>query len=198
MINFEDIKLAVLGLGYVGLPLSIEFGKKINTAVFPGVQGGPLMHAIAAKAVAFGLALKSEFTEYQKQVVTNASHFAKTLQDKGYRIVSGGTDTHLFLVDLRSKGISGKEATGILSSVNITVNKNLIPFDPKPPAVASGIRIGTPAITTRGMKLVEMEKIAECIDLALTNKENLEQLEKIKVKVAELTKGFPLYPDLNL
>lgn len=174
-----------------------EFGKKINTAVFPGVQGGPLMHAIAAKAVAFGLALKSEFTEYQKQVVTNASHFAKTLQDKGYRIVSGGTDTHLFLVDLRSKGISGKEATGILSSVNITVNKNLIPFDPKPPAVASGIRIGTPAITTRGMKLVEMEKIAECIDLALTNKENLEQLEKIKVKVAELTKGFPLYPDLN-
>jgi len=174
-----------------------KFAKKINTAVFPGVQGGPLMHAIAAKAVAFGLALTNEFVEYQKQVVTNASHFAKALQAKGYRIVSGGTDNHLFLVDLGPKDISGKEATRILSSVNITVNKNLIPFDSKPPAVASGIRIGTPAVTTRGMKLVEMEKIAEYIDLALTGKDRPDQLDKIKVKVAELTKGFPLYPDLD-
>lgn len=174
-----------------------EFAKKINTAVFPGIQGGPLMHVIAAKAVAFKMAATSEFAEYQKQVVANASHLAKSLQNKGYRIVSGGTDTHLFLVDLRSKGVSGKEATLILGSVNITINKNLIPFDPKPPAVASGIRIGTPAVTTRGMRLVEMEKIAESIDLVLTNKDNFEILEKVRARVAELTKSFTLYSDIN-
>jgi len=171
-----------------------EFAKKINTAVFPGTQGGPLMHVIAAKAVAFGLALEPEFVEYQKQVVANASHFAKAMQDKGFRIVSGGTDTHLFLVDLQPKGITGKEATAVLGKVNITVNKNLIPFDPKPPAVASGIRIGTPAVTTRGMKVVEMTKIAECIDAALSNKDDNQALEKVEAQVAELTKGFPLYP----
>jgi len=174
-----------------------EFAKKIDTAVFPGGQGGPLMHVIAAKAVAFGLALREEFVEYQKQIVRNAKHFAKTLQEKGYRIVSGGTDTHLFLVDLTSKNITGKEASDILGKVNITVNKNLIPFDPKPPKVASGIRIGTPAITTRGMKEKEMEEISSFIDSALNNKDNLVELNNIKNKVLELTKRFPLYENLK-
>jgi len=170
-----------------------EFAKKINTAVFPGVQGGPLMHVIAAKAVAFGLALKAEFTQYQKQVVKNAKCFAKALENKGYRIVSGGTDSHLFLLDLRPKDISGKEATAALGEVNITVNKNLIPYDPKPPAVASGIRIGTPAVTTRGVKEADAEKIAEFIDRGLSNRDDLNQLKKIKKEVLEFTKRFPLY-----
>jgi glycine hydroxymethyltransferase len=174
-----------------------EFGKKIDTAVFPGVQGGPLMHVIAAKAVAFGLALGLEFVDYQKQVVKNASYFSKQMQDKNYRIISGGTDTHLFLVDLGPKNISGKKASVVLDEVNITVNKNLIPFDPKPPAVASGIRIGTPAITTRGMKESEIEKIAEYIDSAIDNKDNSQELKKIEEKVIELTNQFPLYPELG-
>ncbi|MBU1112635.1 MAG: serine hydroxymethyltransferase [Candidatus Omnitrophica bacterium] len=173
-----------------------EFSKKINTSVFPGIQGGPLMHVIAAKAVAFGLALEGSFIEYQKQVVANAAYFADCLQKKGYRVVSGGTDTHLFLLDLSPKAISGKEATAVLGKVNITVNKNLIPFDSKPPAVASGIRIGTPAVTTRGMKIIEMEKISDYIDLALSNKDNPKELESLLSKVSELTKGFPLYPQL--
>ena len=170
-----------------------EFGKKINTAVFPGVQGGPLMHVIAAKAVAFGLALHEDFVEYQKQVASNARYFAKQMENKGYRVVSGGTDTHLFLLDLRAKNISGKKTSQLLESVNITVNKNLIPFDPKPPAVASGIRIGTPAITTRGIKQDGIEKIVEFIDLALDNKDNHQELKKIKEKVIEFTKNYPLY-----
>lgn len=170
-----------------------EFAKKIDTAVFPGIQGGPLMHVIAAKAVAFGLALKDEFTQYQKQVVSNAQCFAKAIKEKGYRVVSGGTDSHLFLVDLRSKDISGKKATSVLGEVNITVNKNLIPFDPKPPAVASGIRIGTPAITTRGIKETDTEKIAEFIDRSLSNRDNLDELKKIKEEVFEFIKKFPLY-----
>ena len=174
-----------------------EFAKKIDTAVFPGGQGGPLMHVIAAKAVAFGLAQKEEFVEYQKQVVKNAKHFAKSLEEKGYRIVSGGTDTHLFLVDLISKNITGKDASDILGKVNITVNKNLIPFDPKPPKITSGIRIGTPAITTRGMKEKEMEEIGNFIDSALKNKDNPVELNNIKNKVLELTKRFPLYEDLK-
>ncbi len=170
-----------------------EFAKKINTAVFPGTQGGPLMHVIAAKAVAFGLALKDEFVGYQKQVVSNAKCFAKALEEKGYRIVSGGTDSHLFLVDLRPKDISGKKATSVLGEVNITVNKNLIPFDPKPPAVASGIRIGTPAVTTRGIKEADTEKIAEFIDKGLSNRDNPDELKKVKEEVLEFTKKFPLY-----
>ncbi len=174
-----------------------EFGKKIDTAVFPGVQGGPLMHVIAAKAVAFGLALLPGFADYQKQVVKNAAYFAQQMKDKNYRIVSGGTDTHLFLVDLSSKNISGKKASVVLDEVNITVNKNLIPFDPKPPAVASGIRIGTPAITTRGIKEAQIEKIAEYIDSALENKDNQEELKKIEEKVIQLTNQFPLYPELG-
>ncbi|MFH1519131.1 MAG: serine hydroxymethyltransferase [Candidatus Omnitrophota bacterium] len=171
-----------------------EFAKKIDLAVFPGVQGGPLMHVIAAKAVAFGLALKSEFVRYQKQVVINAQCFAKAMVEKGYRVVSGGTDSHLFLLDLRSKNISGKEASAILGQVNITVNKNLIPFDPKPPAVTSGIRIGTPAITTRGVTETAIEKIAQFIDQGLTNKNNSGKLKQIKQEVLQFTKEFPLYP----
>ncbi len=170
-----------------------EFAKKINVAVFPGIQGGPLMHVIAAKAVTFGLALKDEFAQYQKQVVSNAKCFAKTLEKKGYRIISGGTDSHLFLVDLRSKDISGKEATAVLGETNITVNKNLIPYDSKPPAIASGIRIGTPAVTTRGVKEADTEKIAEFIDKSLNNRDNSQELAKIKEEVLEFTKKFPLY-----
>ena len=174
-----------------------EFAKKINTAVFPGVQGGPLMHVIAAKAVAFGLALKDEFIQYQKQVVSNARYFAKLMQEKGYRIVSGGTDSHLFLVDLSLKGISGKQASAILEEVNITINKNLIPFDSQPPTVASGIRIGTPAITTRGIKEKGVEKIAEFIDEGLNNKDNPQELNHIKKKVLEFTGKFPLYGQIE-
>ncbi|MCK4520070.1 MAG: serine hydroxymethyltransferase, partial [Candidatus Omnitrophica bacterium] len=146
-----------------------------------------------AKAVAFGLALKDEFVQYQKQVVSNARYFAKLMQKNGYRIVSGGTDSHLFLVDLSLKGISGKKASAVLGEVNITINKNLIPFDSKPPAVASGIRIGTPAITTRGIKEKDVEKIAEFIDKGLSNKDNPEELKIIKEKVLEFTRKFPLY-----
>jgi glycine hydroxymethyltransferase len=175
-----------------------EFGKKIDTAVFPGIQGGPLMHVIAAKAVAFGLALNPEFINYQKQVVLNAKHFAKCMEESKYRIVSGGTDTHLFLVDLRSKNITGKEAVAILTSVNITVNKNLIPFDEKPPVVTSGIRIGSPAVTTRGMKEKEMADICALIDAAITNKDNASKAEEIKKEVVSLTAKFPLYGSLDM
>ncbi|MDD5195203.1 MAG: serine hydroxymethyltransferase [Candidatus Omnitrophica bacterium] len=173
-----------------------EFGKKIDTAVFPGTQGGPLMHVIAAKAVAFGLALKHEFSSYQKQVVANAKEFSKCMEEKGYRIVSGGTDTHLFLVDLSAKGITGKQATAVLGEVNITINKNLIPFDPKPPAVASGVRIGTPAITTRGMKEDDMRLVSAFIDEAL-KAQSPEILAKIKNEVVALTDKFPLYPEID-
>ncbi|UCC95648.1 MAG: serine hydroxymethyltransferase, partial [Candidatus Omnitrophota bacterium] len=174
-----------------------EFAKRIDTAVFPGTQGGPLMHVIAAKAVAFGLALKSEFIEYQKQVVNNARFFAQCMEQKKYRIVGGGTDTHLFLVDLRSKNMSGKKTATILEEVNITVNKNLIPFDPKPPAVASGIRIGTPAVTSRGMKEEEMRTICEFIDSALNSKENEGELKRIRTEVVQFTQNFPLYAGIE-
>ncbi|MDD4954982.1 MAG: serine hydroxymethyltransferase [Candidatus Omnitrophica bacterium] len=175
-----------------------DFGKKIDTAVFPGIQGGPLMHVVAAKAVAFGLALTDEFAAYQKQVALNAKYFAKCMEDKKYRIVSGGTDTHLFLVDLRPKNITGKEAVGILGSVNITINKNLIPFDEKPPAVASGVRIGSPAVTTRGMKEKEMEKICALIDEAIVNKGDTLKIEEIKKEVVNFTAKFPLYESVKM
>ena len=173
-----------------------EFGKKINTAVFPGTQGGPLMHVIAAKAVAFGLALQPEFAQYQKQVAANAKYFAQCMEKRSYRIVSGGTDNHLFLVDLRSKDITGKVTSSLLESANITVNKNLIPYDPKPPVVTSGIRIGSPAITTRGMKEKEMERISELIDEVITHREDEKVIAKVRKEVEELTKKFPLYPGL--
>ncbi|MCF7869510.1 MAG: serine hydroxymethyltransferase [Candidatus Omnitrophica bacterium] len=175
-----------------------DFGKKINTAVFPGNQGGPLMHVIAAKAVAFGLAQQDDFIRYQKQVVKNSSYFAKDMADLDYRIVSGGTENHLFLVDLTEKNITGKDASFILDKVNITVNKNLIPFDKKSPVVTSGIRIGTPAITTRLMKETEMGKIANLINQALTNREDDAKLLEIKKEVLNLTGKFPLYGDFEL
>lgn len=175
-----------------------EFAKKINTAVFPGNQGGPLMHIIAAKAVGFKLAGEDDFIQYQKQVVKNSSYLAKKMVDLGYRVVSGGTDTHLFLLDLSSKNITGKSASAVLGKVNITVNKNLIPFDTKPPAVASGIRIGTPAVTTRKMGEEEMGKIANLIDLALVNREDETKLSEIKKEVLALTGEFPLYKELDL
>lgn len=173
-----------------------EFGKKINTAVFPGNQGGPLMHTIAAKAIAFRLAQQEDFISYQRQTLKNSSFLAEKIAELGYRVVSGGTDTHLFLLDLTSKNITGKDASLALGEVNITVNKNLIPFDPKPPAVASGIRIGTPALTTRRMKEPEMEKIAFFIDQGLTNRQDPGRLAQIKKEVIDLTEAFPLYESL--
>ncbi|WP_243091133.1 serine hydroxymethyltransferase [Thermus neutrinimicus] len=152
-----------------GLILSndLELGKKIDKIIFPGIQGGPLEHVIAGKAVAFFEALQPEFQEYSRLVVENAKRLAEELAQRGYRIVTGGTDNHLFLVDLRPKGLTGKEAEEKLDAVGITVNKNAIPFDPKPPRVTSGIRIGTPAITTRGFTPEEMPLVAELIDRAL-------------------------------
>ena len=174
-----------------------QFARKINSVVFPGIQGGPLMHVIAAKAVAFQEALSKEFKQYQGQIIKNARTFAKEMGDLGYRIVAGGTDNHLFMVDLRSKNITGKEAAAVLDKVSITVNKNLIPFDPQPPVVTSGIRIGTPVVTTRGMKEKEMRKIAGLIDQAIVHKDNEGKLAKVKAGVHELTGEFPIYKDLN-
>ncbi|MBU4311724.1 MAG: serine hydroxymethyltransferase [Candidatus Omnitrophica bacterium] len=173
-----------------------EFAKKIDAEVFPGVQGGPLMHIIAAKAVAFKQAQGKEFKEYQNQIVKNSRTLARSLEDSGFRIVSGGTDTHLSLVDLNPKGIAGKEAALILDKVHITVNKNLIPFDKKGPSVTSGIRLGTPAVTTRGMKEPEMKEIAEIIDRALTKKNDSLALDGCAKRSSELLKKFPLYPAL--
>ena len=174
-----------------------QFAKKINSVVFPGIQGGPLMHVIAAKAVAFGEALTKEFKQYQSQIIKNAQAFAKEMGILGYRIVAGGTDNHLFMVDLRSRNVTGKEAAAVLDKVSITVNKNLIPFDPQPSVVTSGIRIGTPAVTTRGMKESQMRKIAGLIDQAILNRDNEGKLAKVKAGVHELTDGFPIYKDLN-
>ncbi len=170
-----------------------EYQKLIDKTVFPGIQGGPLMHVIAAKAVAFKEAETEEFREYQRQVVKNAKTLADALKKHGFDLVSGGTDNHLLLLDLRSKGITGKEAEAYLESVYITVNKNAIPFDPQKPMITSGIRIGTPAVTTRGMKEEEMEKIAECINLALSNPGDDTIYSKVRSMVEELTDRFPLY-----
>ena len=173
-----------------------EFAKKIDSQIFPGIQGGPLMHVIAAKAVAFGEALTSEFKQYQLQLLKNAVELAAALEKKGLRIVSGGTDTHLMLVDLNAKNITGKDASRILGEVNITVNKNMIPFDDKGPLVTSGIRLGTPAVSTRKMKEAQMEQIAELINDALENSANPEKLAQVKKEVIALTKKFPLYAEL--
>ncbi|MED5471175.1 MAG: serine hydroxymethyltransferase, partial [Verrucomicrobiota bacterium] len=169
-----------------------EWGKKIDSMVFPGVQGGPLMHVIAAKAACFGEALRPEFKEYQNQIIKNASELAGRLIGHGYRIVSGGTDNHLMLVDVRPKGINGKVAQTALDSAGITVNKNSIPFDTESPFKAGGIRIGTPAVTTRGMKEKEMLTVADFIHEALENREDPGLLEKIRLKVLDLNKEFPL------
>ncbi|MBN1621913.1 MAG: serine hydroxymethyltransferase [Endomicrobiales bacterium] len=170
-----------------------KYAAQINKSVFPGNQGGPLMHVIAAKAVALGEALKPEFKEYQKQILKNAKVFADTLTKQGLRIVSGGTDCHMFLVDLRPLKITGKEAEKTLEKVCITVNKNAIPYDPEKPMIASGIRIGTPAITTRGMKENEVEQIASWVVEAIKNKDNKSVLDKIGKQVKELCKKYPLY-----
>jgi len=172
-----------------------EFAKKVNTNVFPGAQGGPLMHTIAAKAVALKEALSPGFKRYQKQVVKNAKALASSLQKKGLRIVAGGTDTHLMLVDLTGRNITGKEAQLWLEKVNVTINKNLIPFDKKSAFLTSGIRLGTPAVSTRGMKEKQMVQIAEIINQVLNPDKMLSKQEtnKIKGKVRILTQRFPLY-----
>ncbi|MHB9154583.1 MAG: serine hydroxymethyltransferase [Endomicrobiales bacterium] len=170
-----------------------KYAAAVDKAVFPGTQGGPLMHVIAAKAVAFGEALKPGFKDYQQQVLSNARAFAGALARGGLRIVSGGTDCHMFLVDLRPLGVKGRDAQEILEKVRVTVNKNTIPYDPEKPMVASGIRIGTPAITTRGMKEKEMEKIAGWIVEALKNRDNAAALGRINGEVKKLCEQFPLY-----
>lgn len=170
-----------------------EIAKKIDKVIFPGIQGGPLMHVIAAKTVAFGEALQPEYKEYQQQVVKNAKALAKGLIDRGFRIVSGGTDNHLLLVDLRSKGLTGKVAEKLLVDAEITCNKNGIPNDPEKPWITSGVRLGTPAVTTRGMKEKEMDIIAELIAKVLDNPNNIEIIEEVKKEVNKLGREFPLY-----
>ena len=160
--------------------------------VFPGIQGGPLMHVIAAKAVCFGECLKPEFKDYTAQVVKNAQALAARLSELGYRIVSGGTDNHLMLVDLRPKGLNGKVASETLDHAGITVNKNGIPFDTEKITLGGGIRIGTPAVTTRGMKEAEMVLIANWIDRALTGKDDPAVLAQIKAEVAQINERFPV------
>ncbi|MFZ4784785.1 MAG: serine hydroxymethyltransferase [Flavobacteriales bacterium] len=165
----------------------------LDSGVFPGMQGGPLEHVIAAKAVAFGEALDSNFRVYGEQVMKNASALADALVGKGYGIVSGGTDNHCFLVDLRSKGITGKDAENALVAADITVNKNMVPFDDKSPFVTSGIRIGTPAVTTRGLDETHMITIADLIDEVLMNKDQEAVIAKVRKEVNELMEGFPLF-----
>lgn len=169
-----------------------QYAKDIDRAVFPGIQGGPLMHVIAAKAVAFKEALDPSFKKYQAAILDNAKALAEGLIEEGWRLVSGGTDNHLMLVDVKAKGMTGKDAEHILDSVGITVNKNTIPFDTEKPFVTSGIRLGTPALTTRGMGKAEMKKIASIIDIALVEKD----FEKAKSMVQELTEAFPLYKEI--
>jgi len=170
-----------------------EYGKAIDKAIFPGIQGGPLMHVIAAKAVCLKEASTEEFVEYQNQVVRNAKALAKALLDKGYNLVSGGTDNHLILVDVRNKNLTGKEAEHLLDEVGITVNKNAIPYDPQSPNVTSGIRIGTPALTSRGMKEQEMERIADLMDKALTSGNDEIVKAKISKEIKAMCEEFPLY-----
>jgi glycine hydroxymethyltransferase len=172
-----------------------NYAQKIDKAVFPGSQGGPLMHIIAAKAVAFGEASTPEFNKYQEQIVKNAKALAQALIDNGFRLVSGGTDTHLMLVDLRSKKITGKDAEKVLDEVGLTINKNTIPYDPEKPFVTSGIRIGTPAVTTRGMREPQMKTIASFISRAIENKDNEMKKKEIKEEVNKLCLEFPLYND---
>lgn len=174
-----------------------QFGEKINSSIFPGTQGGPLMHAIAAKAVCFQEAMMPEFKEYQRTIVDNCRALCDKIASEGFRIVAGGTETHLFLVDLRANGISGHDAQVLLDSININVNMNEIPYDETPPTVTSGIRIGTPSVTTRGMKPEDMDALGGIIAAALKNRSNESALNELKSKVLELTKAFPIYPGLD-
>jgi len=174
-----------------------DYAKKIDTFIFPGIQGGPLMHVIAAKAVAFKEAQTTGFKKYQQQVVKNAKILAQELEKRGFRIVGGGTDTHLILVDLTPYNITGREASFVLEKVGITVNKNLIPFDKNPAAITSGIRLGTPAVTTRGMKENEMRLIAGFIERAIKFKDCAKRLKEIKEEVKRITDKFSLYKELK-
>ena len=170
-----------------------DYAKALDKAVFPGIQGGPLVHVIAAKAVAFKEALSKDFKEYQKKVVENAKYLAKSLKKKGFKLVSDGTDNHLLLVDLTNFNITGKEAEEALDKAGITVNKNTIPFDTKPPTITSGIRIGTPSVTTRGMGISEMEEIAEIIEKVIKNISNEKVIKDMHKRVRSLCKRFPIY-----
>lgn len=174
-----------------------DFAFAIDKTIFPGIQGGPLMHVIAAKAVAFREASTEEFKEYQRQIVKNAFALAETLKQNGFRLVAGGTDTHLLLVDLTKNNITGLEAQNALDVVGITVNRNTIPFETKSPFVTSGIRLGTPSLTTRGMKESEMEKIGNLIAKVLDNLENAKIYKEVKKEVKRLCEEFPLYPELE-
>jgi glycine hydroxymethyltransferase len=169
----------------------------LDMAVFPGIQGGPLQHIIASKAIAFGEILDDEFTVYAKQIIKNAQSMSASLNKRGYNIVSGGTDNHLMLIDLRNKNISGKKAEGVLGKADITVNKNMVPYDDKSAFVTSGIRVGVPAITSRGMKEEHMEKVVDFIDRALTNADDDGALEVVAKEVNQFMKQFPLYPELG-
>jgi glycine hydroxymethyltransferase len=174
-----------------------QYAKDLDRAMFPGVQGGPLMHIIAAKAVCFKEAMEPAFGEYQRQIVANAARLASSLSSHGFRLVSGGTDNHLMLVDVFSKGLTGKVAEAALGKAAITVNKNAIPFDQNPPIVASGIRVGTPAVTTRGMREPEMDQIGDFIARVLASPEDDRVLGMVKDDVMKLCKRFPLYPELQ-
>ena len=171
------------------------YAKDLDRTAFPGIQGGPLMHVIAAKAVCFKEALEPGFADYQKQIVANAKRLASVLSASGFRLVSGGTDNHLMLVDVFSKGITGKVAEAALGKAGITVNKNAIPFDQNPPMVASGIRVGTPAITSRGMREADMDRVGEFIARALASPDDEAVLGRVKVEVEALCRKFPLYPE---
>lgn len=175
-----------------------EFAASVDKTVFPGIQGGPLVHVVAAKAVCFREALQPEFKDYASQVVSNARTLAKKMMDEGFRVISGGTDTHLFLMDVFAKGMLGSEAENALGQAGITVNKNAIPFDANPPLKPSGIRIGTPALTTRGMKEKEMVQVGSFIADALNHYKDATALGRIRRQVRELADAFPLYPELRL
>jgi glycine hydroxymethyltransferase len=168
----------------------------LDMAVFPGIQGGPLQHIIAAKAVAFGEILSDEFTVYAQQVITNAQAMAKAFVEKGYQLISGGTDNHLMLIDLRNKNISGKKAEQALVQADITLNKNMVPFDDKSAFVTSGIRIGTAAITTRGMKEADMQFVVNVVDKVLMNADDTALINSVRGEVNEFMKQFVLYPEL--
>jgi glycine hydroxymethyltransferase len=172
-----------------------DFGPAIDKTVFPGLQGGPLVHIIAAKAICFLEAMQPAFRDYAKQVVANAKVLAETLAAEGFRIISGGTDTHLMLVDVFSKGMLGSEAEKALGEAAITVNKNAIPFDTNPPMKPSGIRVGSPALTTRGMKENEMRQVGRFIAEVLTNRNDAAVLARVRKQVVELAEAFPLYPE---
>lgn len=174
-----------------------EYAKAVDRAVFPGIQGGPLVHVIAAKAVAFKEALSQKFKEYQQRVIKNAKALAENLINKGFKIISGGTDTHMMLLDLRNKSSTGKEAEEILGMVGITVNKNLVPYDEKPPSISSGIRIGTPCVTTRGMGEAEMAEIADIMSSAIDNRNNPGVVETLSRRVRDICNSFPIYQDLG-